>query len=85
MTYDNWSDICRSIFRGAGVPEATTHSIRKSAAVWVARCGAEEYQIREAGRWIKGDSYMLYIKSGKSIANLATNRNDDSIDPIRII
>ena len=38
------------IFDGADISGASTHSIRKSAAVWAARCGAEEYQIREAGR-----------------------------------
>lgn len=85
ITYETWSDICRMFFIGAGVPDATTHSIRKSAAVWAARCGAEDYQIREAGRWNSGDTYMIYVKSGKSIASLAASRNDGSVDIIRKI
>ena len=85
LSYDNWSDICKMIFYGAQVSGATTHSIRKSAAVWAARCGAEDYQIKEAGRWNSGDTYTLYIKSGKSLAALAATRLDGSIDPIRRI
>lgn len=85
LNYDSWNDICKMFFVGAGVFDATTHSIRKSAAVWAARCGAEEYQIREAGRWNSGDTYMIYVKSGKAIASLAASRKDGSLDPIRKI
>ena len=83
LSYENWREICKMFFDRAGVSGATTHSIRKSAAVWAARCGAEEYQIREAGRWNTGDTYMVYVKSGKSIASLAATRSDGSVDPIR--
>lgn len=34
-----------------GVPEATTHSVRRSAAQWAARCGAEDSLIKRSGRW----------------------------------
>ena len=85
LTYESWTDICKTFFVGAGVPDATTHSIRKSAAVWAARCGAEEYQIREAGRWNSGDTYTVYVKSGKVVADLAASRKNGSIDPIRKI
>ena len=83
LTYENWSDICKMIFDGADISGASTHSIRKSAAVWAARCGAEEYQIREAGRWNSGDTYMIYVKSGKAMSSLAATRKDGAIDPIR--
>ena len=31
--------------------EFTTHSIRRSAARWAARCGADDSSIKRAGRW----------------------------------
>lgn len=31
--------------------EFTTHSIRRSAARWAARCGADDSTIKRAGRW----------------------------------
>ena len=77
--------ICKMFFVGTGVFDATTHNIWKSAAVWTARCGAEEYRIREAGRWDSSDTYMIYVKSGKAIASLAASRKDGSLDPIRKI
>ena len=51
LSYDNWSEICKMIFFGAQVSGVTTHSIRKSAAVWAARCGAEEVR-----RWNSGNT-----------------------------
>ena len=85
LNYESWNEICKMFFNGANVSEASTHSIRKSAAVWAARCGAEEYQIREAGRWNAGDTYLVYVKSGKELAALANSRKDGSMDPIRKI
>ena len=32
--------------------EFTTHSIRRSAARWAARCGANDSSIKRAGRWL---------------------------------
>jgi len=31
--------------------EYTTHSIRRSAARWATRCGADDSTIKRAGRW----------------------------------
>lgn len=46
--------MCKDLF---GRPY-TTHSIRRSAAQWAARCGADDSTIKRAGRWS-----VLFFKS----------------------
>ena len=51
----------------------TTHSIRRSAARWAARCGADDSTIKRAGRWYvrcniynlkDSESVKIYAKTG---------------------
>ncbi|XP_031558862.1 uncharacterized protein LOC116295235 [Actinia tenebrosa] len=42
-----FSEMCQALFD----KEFTTHSIRRSAAIWAARCGADDSTIKRAGRW----------------------------------
>ncbi|XP_074608736.1 uncharacterized protein LOC141863159 [Acropora palmata] len=43
----------------------TTHSIRRSAARWAARCGANDSSIKRAGRW-KSNSFELYTQDARA-------------------
>ncbi|XP_048589425.1 uncharacterized protein LOC125556683 isoform X2 [Nematostella vectensis] len=43
----------------------TTHSIRRSAARWAARCGADDSTIKRAGRW-KSSSFELYTQDARA-------------------
>ncbi|XP_073237628.1 uncharacterized protein [Porites lutea] len=45
--------------------EFTTHSIRRSAARWAARCGANDSSIKRAGRW-KSNSFELYTQDARA-------------------
>lgn len=45
--------------------EFTTHSIRRSAARWAARCGADDSTIKRAGRW-KSNSFELYTQDARA-------------------
>ncbi|XP_066021558.1 uncharacterized protein [Pocillopora verrucosa] len=45
--------------------EFTTHSIRRSAARWAARCGADDSTIKRAGRW-KSSSFELYTQDARA-------------------
>ncbi|EDO38280.1 predicted protein [Nematostella vectensis] len=53
----------------------TTHSIRRSAARWAARCGADDSTIKRAGRW-KSSSFELYTQDAR--AELITELHDDN-------
>jgi hypothetical protein len=87
LTPVQWSEMCRTIFDA--VPEdefhpCTSHSNRRSSAMWAARCGATDTQVRTAGRWTKGSSaFMLYTAAG-----LALHRKKTSLgnrDPIGFV
>lgn len=45
--------------------EFSTHSIRRSAARWAARCGANDTSIKRAGRW-KSNSFELYTQDARA-------------------
>jgi hypothetical protein len=44
--------ILKEIFVAIDMPHLTSHSIRKSATKWAARCGAEQHQLLIAGRYV---------------------------------
>ena len=48
-TYKSFSAVWKSIFKQAGFPTAQLYTIRKSAAKWMARCGAHQWEILNAG------------------------------------
>lgn len=80
MSIDMWSDILNTIFILSGHLGASPHSIRSSAAQWAARCGAESYQIQNAGRWSKDStSWRIYVSAGEQ----DTARYLGRLDPIR--
>lgn len=77
MHVDTYSDILNSIFVLSGHHGATTHSIRRSAAQWAARCGAPIYQILNAGRWKEDStSWQKYVKSGILDVNRFKGKKD---------
>lgn len=79
---ETWNNILNTIFLIAGFPTATPHSIRRSAAQWASRCGAESYQIQNAGRWSKeSTSWRTYVSAG----HLEINRYFGRVDPIRAL
>ncbi|XP_048589426.1 uncharacterized protein LOC125556683 isoform X3 [Nematostella vectensis] len=53
----------------------TTHSIRRSAARWAARCGADDSTIKRAGRW-KSSSFELYTQDAR--VEMITELHDDN-------
>jgi hypothetical protein len=78
MHVDAYSEVLNTIFLLSGHKGATTHTIRRSAAQWAARCGAELYQILNAGRWKESStSWQKYIKSG--VLDIARFKGKDAI------
>ncbi|XP_073237719.1 uncharacterized protein [Porites lutea] len=56
--------------------EFTTHSIRRSAARWAARCGADDSTIKRAGRW-KCSAFELYTQDAR--AEIIKEQHDGNV------
>ena len=50
-----------------GKKECSTHSIRRSAAQWAARCGDKGMGIRNAGRWKSWNTMMIYVAQPEGV------------------
>lgn len=50
LSYAQVASILTNIFIMAGVVGAKPYTLRKSAIKWAARCGAREYEVRNASR-----------------------------------
>ena len=61
--------------------ECTSHSLRRSAAQWARRCGADWTTIRNVGRWVSYINVLIYIADGEAHARVAI-RNNNGIDPV---
>ena len=65
----NWKSKLLTILRKfMGITKATTHSVRRSAAQWAARCGDRGMGIKNAGRWISFNELMKYVDEGAAQA-----------------
>jgi|AntAceMinimDraft_11_1070367.scaffolds.fasta_scaffold12572_1 hypothetical protein len=67
MKPDTWEKYAKQLFTYIGeISECTSHSIRRSAVKWAARCGAQDNEILQGGRWVEGStSFRRYIKDGR--------------------
>ncbi len=80
--YEKW---ITAIFRHAGGSTAlcSSHSVRRSAATWAARCGAPETEVQRVGRWKLGSiSFRRYVENGMSIARRFLGRGISTTDPV---
>ena len=70
-------------FKSCGYPSATMYTIRKTATMWGARCGAKQYSLLATGRWRSASNhFQSYVKAGCSDAD---RFDDKSMDPVRKI
>jgi hypothetical protein len=80
--YERW---VTTIFRHMGGKTAlcSSHSIRRSSAVWAARCGASETEVQRVGRWKLGStSFRRYVEDGLSIARRFLGSARRTADPV---
>jgi hypothetical protein len=61
--------------------ECSSHSIRRSAAQWAARCGVDILKIRDIGRWTSFDHMALYVAEGNRESKRILKKYG-GIDPI---
>lgn len=75
MTAGQWGAWIQKVFDRAGgiLKMCTSHSIRRSAAQWACRCGAELHDVMRGGLWQTVQQLMAYLKEGKMV-------NQDRID-----
>ena len=63
------------------VVDCSSHSIRRAAAQWAARCGASLADVRNVGRWVALKHLLTYIAEGVEMrSNALRAYNDD--DPV---
>ena len=70
-------------FHEIGYATATMYTIRKSATVWGARCGAKEYALLATGRWRSNSNhFQTYVQAGCTDADRYPAGTDDPIRKI---
>ena len=80
--YERW---VTAIFRytGGKTASCSSHSIRRSSAVWAARCGASETEVQRVGRWKLGStSFRRYVEDGMSISRRFLGSARRTADPV---
>ena len=63
------------------VVDCSSHSIRRAAAQWAARCGASLADVRNVGRWVALKHLLTYIAEGVEMRSNALRANND-VDPV---
>lgn len=93
MSPDQWTTMTERLFIEAGLytkakddrpsKGCTNHSIRRSAAQWAGRCGAQELWVRNNGRWKTMEELVKYMGQGAMVRDKAIEANGGGDDPIR--
>ena len=83
---DQWEKwLCQLfVYVGGDLFECTSHSVRRDAVKWAARCKADQADILQGGRWVRNsDAFNLYIRDGvlKS-KELLAHLGAGGVDPI---
>jgi len=65
-----WQQRVAKIFAVVGL-YCTSHSLRRTAAQWAARCGAPMYIVKNVGRWATIKCMLGYIAEGAHLRTLA--------------
>ena len=81
VTSTNFMKDLKQLFMAAGLTPCSSHSIRRSAAQWARRCGADLSVIRNIGRWVEYSNLLLYIAEAEKISR-EKRRNNNGRDPL---
>jgi hypothetical protein len=67
---------------GGSVKDCTSHSVRRSATSWAARCGLKDAEIQRVGRWaIQSTNFRLYMEDGMCIQRKHLGALRATMDP----
>jgi CubicO group peptidase (beta-lactamase class C family) len=75
-----WGEHLREYIFGPLGLKCTSHSVRRSAAQWAGRCGADLSVVRNVGRWECLSELLKYTAEGNE-RNIIMMR-DHTVDPI---
>ncbi len=68
---------------GGEMARCSSHSIRKAAVSWAARCGRDEADIQRCGRWkLESTSFRRYIQHGIVIQRAHLGPHRKTVDPV---
>ena len=57
--------VLKQAFNDSGYHDAQLYTIRKTATMWGARCGARQYALMATGRWREHSTHFhTYVQSG---------------------
>jgi hypothetical protein len=76
-----WRNTLKNLFGLCGLTCFSSHSLRRSAAMWASRCGATLYVIKNVGRWETVEQMLLYVAEGKMMVLRAMKENG-GVDPV---
>ena len=76
---DTISTLLSAVFQKAGYPQCTGYTFRRSSVKWWRICGAQEWEIKNGGRWSSAWMHAGYLEEGM----LDPLRQDDDSHPIR--
>jgi hypothetical protein len=81
LSEDQFRKQLSNVFERAGIGDCSGHSLRRTAAQWARRCGADLYVIKNVGRWSSLDNLELYLRDTDEIAR-DRMRNNGGRDPL---
>jgi hypothetical protein len=74
-------DDLKHLFVAAGLPKCSSHSIRRSAAQWARRCGADIVVIKNVGCWVDLRNLFFCITEAEKKSRDKRRRNNGQ-DPV---
>ena len=80
ISSENWRKKLTRLFKIIG-RDGSSHSLRRAAAQWAARCGAGLNVIKNVGRWESTEHLLSYVAEGRMELE-KQERDNDGIDPI---
>ena len=78
---ETWREWLKQLFLSVGLHSYSSHSLRRSAAMWASRCGATLYVIKNVGRWETVEQMLLYVAEGRLMMLRAIKENG-GVDPV---
>jgi hypothetical protein len=75
----------KNVFKKAGMPKFSSHSVRRTAAQWAAQCGADLKTIMDVGRWVDINVVRKYVGQGQADHTRLVAETTDGKDPIGFV
>ena len=61
---ENFQKRLKTLFKAAGLPKCSSHSVRRTASQWAIRCGIDTKKLVDIGRWLDFNEVRKYVGQG---------------------